>query len=527
MRKRTLLATLVTLAISTVAMSQAPASKAAATPIRGGELTVMMDIQPASMDPLMGNGFNSDPNIYNMVYDKLITLDAGGNPVPALAESWMLSDDARGLVVRLRKGVTFHDGTPFNAEAVKFNLERAAAPSSKAPASAFIGDVISVDVVDPLTVKINLKANAGPFSSISSKAGTAVLTALAIQPGMMVSPTAFNADPQGYARKPVGTGPFKFVEWVGGDRLSVERNPSYWRNAPDQKALPYLNRVTVRFASNSSVKLVQLQSGVAQLADAIPAKDWDKVRNIKELELIMRPQVMSSFLTFNTTAAPFNNKDLRLAVSHAIDKKMIEKVITKGLGQVYPTMWGPLDWTHDPKVTASEYNLQKAREHYAKSGHRGRLTLTIIQRDPDTQIAQLIQAQLKQAGIDAGVEVLERLSAVEKLNTKRYEMGLARGFSPVQDPDFVFSAFHGKNAKQNFSGQTNEQLFAAVEAARISLDKNQRKKHYSEAQQILMDNAYYVYLHGTPIYEARRTNLNGLKRESAGEWVLSEAWLAR
>lgn len=505
----------------------AAGSAHAQTPVRGGSLTAIMDIQPASLDPIMGNGFNSDPNIYNLIYDKLITLDGKGAPSPQLAESWVLQDDLKSLTLKLRKGVVFHDGTPFNAEAVKFNLDRVSAAGSKAPASAFIGDVSSVEVIDPLTVKINLRSPSGPFVSVPGKSGTAILASLAIQPGMTISPTAFKADPDGYARKPVGTGPFKFVEWVGGDHLSVERNPSYWRTGADQKPLPYLDKVTVKFISNTSVKLVQLQSGSAQLGDAMPAKDWDKIKGINTLDLISRPQISNCFISFNTTVEPFNNKDLRLAIAYGVNRPLIEKVVTKGLGQVNATLWGPLDWIYDKSIKAPEYNLEKAKEHYKKSGHKGKLTLTVIQRDPDTQVAQLMQSQLKAVGIDLNVEVLERLSAMEKVNGKRYDFALLRGPSPTPDPDITFSAFYGRNARQNFSGQADEKLFTAVERARTTFQRDQRKRYYSEAQQLIVDGAYYVYLLGNPIFEVKRKELQGLKRESVGEWVLSEAWLSK
>lgn len=494
---------------------------------RGGHLTAVTDIEPTSLDPIMGNGFNSDPNVYNLIYDKLIVLDAKGNPTPQLAESWTLSTDLKSLTFKLRKGVLFHDGTAFDAAAAKFNLDRVAAPGSKAPASAFVSDIDSVVVVDPNTIRIQLKTRSGPIMNALGRPSVPILAALAIQAGMMVSPAAVKSHGERFGRMPVGTGPFKFVDWVAGEKIEVANNAAYWKTGTDLRPLPYLDRVTVRFVDTGQAKLEMLRNGTAQLVDSLPATEWDKVRHNKSLELISRPQISNSFLAFNVTKSPFDNKDLRRAVAHALNRQRIESLVTKGLGQVNATLWGPLDWIYDIGIKAPEFSLRKAAALYRSSGHKGPLTLTVIQRDPDTQVAHLIKDQLKAAGIDVKINILDRTPAMASVNGKQYEMALLRGPSPTPDPDITFSAFYGRNAKQNFSGQTDERLFDAVDRARSVFMKDIRKRYYSDAQQVLMDESYYVYVFASPIFEARRRELNGLRRESVGQWLLTEAWLSK
>ncbi|CAN5805453.1 ABC transporter substrate-binding protein [soil metagenome] len=494
---------------------------------RGGQITAATDIEPVSLDPIMGNGFNSDPNVYNLIYDKLITLDSKGNPTSQLAESWSLASDLKSLTMKLRKGVLFHDGTPFDALAAKFNLDRVAAPGSKAPASGFVSDIESVVVVDPETIRIHFKTRSGPIINTLGRPSVPILAALAIQSGMMVSPTAVKTYGERFGRTPVGTGPFKFVEWIAGEKIVVTNNPNYWKIAADSKPLPYLDRVTVRFLETSQSKRELLQNGSVQLVDSLSAREWERVRSDKSLELLSRPQISNSFLSFNVTKPPFDNKNLRRAVAHALNRQRIESLITKGFGQVNATLWGPLDWIYDSSIKAPELSVQKAAALYRSSGHKGPLTLTVIQRDPDTQVARLIQEQLKAAGIEVKVNILERTPAMASVNGKQYEMALLRGPSPAPDPDITFSAFYGRNAKQNFSGQTDERLFSAVDRARSVFMKDLRIRHYSDAQQILMDESYYVYIFASPIFEARRRELNGLKRESVGQWLLTEAWLSK
>jgi peptide/nickel transport system substrate-binding protein len=487
-----------------------------ARPQRGGVLTVAMDLEPNSLDPIMGNAVNSDPNVFNQLYDKLYVLDRNGEFVPRLAESWEFAPDNLSVTFRLRRGVEFHDGTAFDAAAVKFNIDRVAAPGSRAPASSFATDIAGADVIDAGTVRVRFRQVSG-----------AAMTALAIQSGMIVSPTALRERGDAFARNPVGTGPFRFREWRGGDRIVVERNPRYWRQGSDGMPLPYLDGVITRFINNTTVKLVEARAGSVQLTDAIQVKDFDQVEREQNLALVDHPQGVHIYLTFNSSRPPFNNLHLRRAISYAINRNALERVITRGQGLVTATYWSPASWVHDPSLEGYAYRPDLARELATRAGHRGPLTLSVIQRDPDTQVAQILQAQLRQVGLELRVEVLERQAWLSKILGRQHDMGLLRGQVPRPDPDITFTQNFSPRGSANYSAIEDDALQAAVDAGRASLDRAVRRTHYIEAQRILLDKAYYGFLFTMPIRDVRRRNVHGLAREFGSQWLLDEVWLAR
>jgi peptide/nickel transport system substrate-binding protein len=489
---------------------------AAAQPVRGGALVAATDIEPSSLDPIFGSAPSLDGNIYNLIFEKLFFLDPQGTMQPQLAESWEFAEDQLSITFYLRSGVTFHDGTPFNAAAVKFSLDRAIDASLGAPHTEDLQAIASVEIVDDTTVRVNLKSPSG-----------AVIAGLANEAGSILSPAALEAQGDGFARNPVGTGPFKFVEWRGGDRIVVEANPDYWRTDANGEKLPYLGGVTVRFIANTAVKILEAQSGSVHLVDTVQVKDFEAIESAENLELIDKPTGVHQWMAFNVTKPPFDNKDLRLAVLHAIDRVSLEKVVSRGYGAITPTLIAPSDWAYDGELQYPAFDVELAKQHLAASGFDGAITISVIQRDPDTQIAQVLQAMLGQAGIQVKVEILERQAWLDKVLAYNHEIGLLRINVPRTDPNLIFASQMGRDAGANFSGYKNEDLYAAIEAGANTLDQAERRGHYIEAQQILLDDLPYGFLFLAPVKDIASTALEGLKRESSGAWDLSEAYLAQ
>lgn len=488
----------------------------AAEPVRGGRLTAAMSTEPASLDPIFGNAPSVDRKIFNLLYENLITLDAKGEPQLQLAQSWTIAPDQRSVTFVLRDGIKFHDGTTLDAEAVKFSIERTIDKALNSPHASSLAAVSSVDVLDPKTARVNLNTPSG-----------AVIAALASEAGTIVSPTAVKKDGKAFARNPVGTGPFRFVEWLGADRITVKASDSYWRKAADGKPLPYLDEVVIRFIANSAVKIVEVKSGSVQLGDDIQIKDFEDLEKTPGLKLLDLSVGIHQWMAFNVTKPPFDNKDLRLAVTYGVNRDALNKVIAKGYGTVAPTLVAPTEWVFDAGLPAARHDPVKAKEHLARSGFTGQITLSVIQRDPDTQIAQLVQAMLREIGLKLNVEVLERQAWVDKVLAKNFEAGLLRINTPRPDPDLTFGATFGQTAGANWAGLKDEALFKAVAAGAGTLDRDARRPHYVEAQRILLDNAYYAFFFTRPIREVASARLNNLKNELSGAWILSEAWLTK
>lgn len=487
---------------------------AAQAPQRGGTLTVAVDLEPASLDPAFSNA-STDRRVYNLFAENLLQQDEKGAFRPMLAEGWEYAADRRSITFRLRKGVRFHDGTEFDAAAVKFNLERVADPANNARARQYLLDLASVDVIDGHTARVNLKQPSGGF-----------LAVLALEAGSMLSPAAIRSMGAEFARKPVGTGPFRVVSWTSG-RVEAERFDGYWRDGADGRKLPYLDKVVVRVIANTAVKLVELKAGGIQVGDAIQVKDFDQVERDPSLMLSDTIQGIQQYMAFNVTKPPFDNIDLRRAVALAINRPAIERVISRGQGVVSQGLKPPSSLAYDRSIRGHGHDVAAARAAYQKSGHKGPITLVVIQRDPDTQIAQLLQAMLKEAGIELKIEVLERQAWLDKVLGRTFQVGILRASIPRPDPDLTFSNFYGKGARQNYSGFLDDRIDALLETSRRESDIDVRRKAYAEIQQVLLDNYAETYFFFRPNKEVLRREVQGFSREFAGTWIYADAWLKR
>jgi peptide/nickel transport system substrate-binding protein len=327
----------------------------------------------------------------------------------------------------------------------------------------------------------------------------------------------------------VGTGPYKFEEWVGSDHVSGVRWEKYWRKGVDGKALPYTDKATMRFIKNTSVKIMELKAGNAHIIDNVQVKDFKAVEGGDNVQLVNSPLSIAQYMAMNVTRPPFDNKDLRKAINYAVNHKAIEKVISRGYGQVTPLFMGEggLDYFSAKEVPAYQFNPAKAKEYYKKSGHKGAITLVVIQRDPDTQIAQLLQSQLKQVGINLKISVLERKAWVAKVLKLDYECGILRMTGPSPDPDILWAKFFGPNARFNWVGMKDKKVFEAVVNAATTLDRDERRKWYKQATVGMLDQAYYAFLFRRPTKHASSKKLMNLKKEYMGSWMLSDCWIAK
>src|SRR5438034_9294015 len=267
--------------------------------VRGGTIRIGMDADMTTMDPHRSTAA-VDRQVYNNLYGKLVDIDAKFGIVPQLAQSWEIRNGGLTYVFKLRKGVKFHDGTDFTAEIVKWNFDRMRDPALASPRRSEIAPVKEVRVVDAATVEVTLTAPFSPFLSV-----------LTDRAGMMVSRAAVEKYGEDYARNPVGTGPFQFVEWVKDDHLTLKRFDGYW----DKAAGPYLDGVRYRTIPDDTVKLQSLIGGELDVMDYLAPRDVAPVKANSSLVEVDVPSLADFGYTMNTTRPPFDNKSLRLAVS--------------------------------------------------------------------------------------------------------------------------------------------------------------------------------------------------------------------
>src|SRR5262249_46610280 len=236
-------------------------------------------------------------------------LDRGFNVVPELARSWQVSSDGKRVTFQLQRGVKFHDGADFNADSVKWNIERILDPQTKSPQRAQLEPAIaSVAVVDPYTVAVELKKRFAPL-----------LAALAERPGFIVSPTAVQKLGPDFGQRPIGTGPFRFVEWVRDAQVTLERFPDYW-----DKGKPYLDRVICRVVSDPTVRFTMVRTGEVDIATDADARDISSLRNEASLRVSeMKPSTRWTALQWHVDEPPFNKKALRQAIARACNRNAL------------------------------------------------------------------------------------------------------------------------------------------------------------------------------------------------------------
>jgi peptide/nickel transport system substrate-binding protein len=505
--------TLAGFAASIAALNAPDVFAQAGQPRRGGPLTVMLELDTRSLDPLFGNATTVQRKIYNLYAESLVLQDEKGDFHPWLATSWEVQDGGRSVVFHLRPDIVFHDGTPFDADAAKFNLDRFFVADKKPYPAQYVSEMKSVDKIDARTIKVNLSSPSVLF-----------LPMMANESGSMLSPKALTDLGEKFAVSPVGTGPFKIVTRSGGEIVG-ERNAQYWRKGADGQALPYLDKVRLVVNADSNVRLLQLESGDALLTDQVSAKDFERVRRNAELQLL-DPALGGVFeLNYNVTKPPFDNIELRKAISLAIDRQALVKVVTQGNGVVSDSLEPPSSWVFDAAIRGHAYDPEGARKAYAASGHKAPLSLSILQRDPDGQIAEMIQQMCKEAGIDVKIEALEFVAYSQKVLSYNYQFAMAR--FPLQRPDphtqYTFS--YSRTASTNYSGVKDEQIFVLVDKARQTLDNGERKKLYLEIRQLVNDHYYSSFMFLNPQRAVASKKLRGIRLDGATTWLFDEMWI--
>jgi peptide/nickel transport system substrate-binding protein len=272
--------------------------------VRGGTLRIAMDADNTTMDPHLSTAA-VDRQVYNNIYGKLFDIDAKFGIVPQLVQSWEVKSGGLVYVFKLRRGVKFHDGSDFNADIVKWNFDRMREPALASPRRSEIAPVKDVKVVDPFTVEITLSAPFAPFLSV-----------LTDRAGMMVSKAAVEKFKDDYARNPVGTGPFRFVEWLKDDHLTIKRFDGYW-----EKGLPYLDESSLSAHPRSVRALHRHADGQADFMHQIAPKDVAPAKTEKGLKVSEIPSLWWQGMHLNNQVAPFNNKAIRQAMWYAVDRK--------------------------------------------------------------------------------------------------------------------------------------------------------------------------------------------------------------
>jgi peptide/nickel transport system substrate-binding protein len=488
-----------------LAATQAAPGQAAGKPsAAGGALVFVIDTDPIDFDPMLSRAF-VDRNAHYQMYDSLVRVDPSGKIIPWLAEKWDLSSDGKKMTFSLRKGVKYHDGTPFDADSVKWNIDRYRNTDGSARKGE-LAPVASVDVVDPSTVAFTLST---PFSPL--------LALLVDRAGMMVSRAVVESAGQDFTRKAfkAGTGPFILTEAVKDDHLTFEKNPDWWGTDASGGKLPLLDKLTIRPVLDSNVRLTNLKTGDAQFANVIAPKDVAPVKTDSTLAYQDVPAFSYGSLT--TNRAPgflFNEARYVKAVSMAVDRQELLDKAFFGVGVVGYGAVAPGHFAWDPSFKPFEKADPDAAKALVDQVGKGPLSFELLvpSGDPATlQQAQLIQAQLRRANIDAQLAQLEFAQILKQQADHTFKGMSFVGWSGRVDPDGNTYDFNYTGRPNNDGLYTNPDVDKLLDQQRQSSDQNERTTALHKAEQIyVLDDPARVWFRFGVAQQLTTTNVQGL-----------------
>jgi peptide/nickel transport system substrate-binding protein len=481
-------------AAATAPAAAAPAAPAAAAPTQaapaakpaggsGGTLKVGHFSNPSQLDPHKAvAGF--DQHVSNAMFDPLVGTDRGLRLTPAtgLAESWD-SPDLINWTFKLKKGIKFHDGTDFNAAAVKFNVDRLKDPATKSPLGGQVAIVDRVEVVDDYTAKMVTKS---PYANIPAL--------FAGRSGFVNSPAAVQKAGNDYGVTAcVGTGPFKFVSWTQNDKIIVEKNTSYW-----DPARPKVDRVEMSIIPDDNVRLANVKTGQQDATHSVAFKDIQPLRSDKSVQLVEAPGIQAWNLVLHGQNEPFKSLALRQALAYTIDREAILQAAGFGSGTVANSMITPgLADYYQKDLKGLPRDLEMAKKKLAEAGKPNgfEFEYVAINIGPFQTIAQIVQAQAAEVGIKANIVVMDDASWSVRNNTTCdaqagqtvtiNRLDLDSSFANVLDPDA--SACKG--------GRFNvPEVIELVRQARGIKDLPAKQQIYSQIAKLQIENVMDIQL---------------------------------
>lgn len=470
----------------------------AAPPKEGGTLVIANFADAFNLDPHFIGTLIDSNFIHHKVYETLVQYDKNLKFKPMLATEWKQLDDLT-WEFKLRQGVTFHDGTPFNAMAVKRTIDRVLDPKVTSPQSDDFEMIQEIKVVDDNTVHFILKYPFAPLLSI-----------LASMEGSMFSPKAIDEMGKKLAQHPVGTGPFVFESWTKGQEIKLVKNQNYWGEKPK------VDGVVFKVVPEDVTRVAMVETGEAHIAAQIPVTEIERVQASDTMSLFRTEGTGVQYISFNVKKKPFDDPRVRQAIAHAIEKEAVIIGVYNNVGKVAISPLSPKVFGYTPDVKQYEYDINKAKALLAEAGYPNGFKTTFMTDDERESVnfAEVIQSQLKGIGIDVQVQMLEAgVFWGEALPKGQHEMAYAMWGNATADGDYNQSnVFHTKG--QGTSGNTffysNPEVDRLIDEARKEKDDNKRKEYYHKTVGIEMNDLPMVPIRNVEYVYAISKNLKGL-----------------
>jgi len=452
-----------------------------------------------SLDP---HATNDQPSsrVSKQVYSRLVEMNEEMEIVPGAAESWTFVDDTT-VEFKLREGAMFHNGEELKASDVKFTLDRMIESKKVAHIIAAVTEIV---VIDDYTVQVKTDEPFGPLLSHLSHTAASILNEKAVTEGG-----------DDYGQNPVGTGPYKFVSWTAGDKITLEAYPEYFGGEATIK------NVVFRNITEGTNRTIGLETGEIDVAYDIEPIDKQRVADDAKLQLVESPSLSYAYIGINTTKGPLADAKVRKAINYAIDVPTIIDVVLEGAGELANAPIGPRVFGHNADVDAYGYDVEMAKSLLAEAGLADGFTTTIWTNDNPVrmQIAQIVQAQLLEVGINVTIEPLEWGSYLERTAKGEHDMFILGWTTVTADADYgLYALYHSsqKGGAGNRDFYENPEVDTLLEAGRKATNPEERKDAYAKAQEIIVSEAPDVMLYYGTQNIGAQANVKGFKLHPAG-----------
>jgi peptide/nickel transport system substrate-binding protein len=465
--------------------------------------------------------------IHNNIYNGLLRITSpdgkGVDFKPELAREWEIQGD-RTHIFRLHKGVTFHNGDPCAAADIKWNLERVK-DKAQAPIHAWKLEMLeSVEMPDSHTIKLSF-AKPYPFLRVAFTGSTG-------RAGTILSPRAVKEKGKAYGRSPVGTGPFKFVEWKEGDFILLERFANYWEKDAAGGALPYLDKVLIKFIIEPSTLVAALKTGEVDGINSVSPQFMADLRKDPKINAMSAVGGNWRCMHMNMAKEPFSDKNLRKAITFALDRKEIlsrvefdEGIIAHG--PISPPMGAFYDAAYETGKNGQYYDLEQAKALMKQSKYPNGAEVMLLSGNAGTapRQAEVVQAQLAKIGVKVNIELADAPTFRRRwLQEKQWDLVQIQWDADLDPDETLFPELHSGEA-WNAGKWANKDFDKMVEAARAENDFKKRKKYYEEAVKIINEDAPVVILLHLNEFKVFHKYVKGFEMIPAGLINMHRVWL--
>lgn len=501
------------LATADTRITQVAAATAAAQ--RGGTLRVALSGDPTGLDPATSRGGNDHHWLYS-IFDNLVNNDPKFQVAPGIAESWEVVDDLT-VTFKLQDGFTYHDGTAFSAEDVKYTIDRHKDPATKSYAAGQVSSVDRVEVVDKTRVTIKLKEITASLFSI-----------LGDRPGMIFSQAPVQKAGDTFTNKPVGSGPMKLDNWTVDASIKLSRFDKFRK-----QGMPYLDAMDIQVVPNSSVQFANLRSGNTDLI-MVGQKDSEAAKKDTAIQYVQWPSTSYTQVNINISQPPLTDMRVRQAMTYSLNRKAILEGIYFGEGDIANGPITRASWAYNDKLQPIAEDLKKAKDLLTAAGYPNGLSweMVITPDEVNTPLAEMLKAQWARVGININLVPRNAEQAGAEYRDQKYPMFLV-GFSGRADPDpTIYENFHSKGgfnrATFNKSYQPDAsqlELDAKILKARQVYDQAKRKEVYDDIQRQIVENAHGIFFTHQTNRVGMSKRMRGFNPYGDGKLRLAELWI--